>query len=128
MLAGRSESDRIGLAAQVVESDAILARIAERRGQLDDAVRLMESVIDRLDDQVIENALRPGRDAAQRAGSCWRRPGVPARDEALAAGLDFVDDFSGKIDDTELRDGFLRDVAAHATLVRARTEATPPPD
>jgi class 3 adenylate cyclase/tetratricopeptide (TPR) repeat protein len=116
--AGRAESDRLGLESQVIEADAALARVAERRGgpgDLDRAVRLAESVIDRLDHPALEGMLRPGdvlltvRDALAEAGD-------PRATDAVAAGAAYLDDFAGRIDDDELRAGFLHDVPAHVAL------------
>jgi class 3 adenylate cyclase/tetratricopeptide (TPR) repeat protein len=123
----RIEAERLDLSALVVEVDVVLARAAQSRGDLEEAVGLIGSVVDRLDGDVLEGALRPG-DLVLTTWQVLAAAGDRRAADALTGALDYVDDFAGRIDDPELREGFLHDVSAHAVLGRARAEETPPPD
>ncbi|MGH9116664.1 MAG: hypothetical protein ACRD0A_01925 [Acidimicrobiales bacterium] len=55
--------------------------------------------------------------------TCWQilaEAGDLRAADALAAGPAYLDDFAGRIDEPDLRSGFLHDVAAHAALAAAR--------
>ena len=55
--------------------------------------------------------------------TCWEvlaEAGDPRAADALTAALAYLDDFAARIDEPDLRAGFLHNVEAHATLAAAR--------
>ncbi len=108
-------AEQLGLRGLIVEVAVQRATIASRRGDLDEAVRLVEAVAEEIDADALEAALRPGEMLLGR----WEilaRAGDPRAPEALRAGLDFIDTFASRIDDPELLSGFLTGIPAHAAL------------
>ena len=82
-------------------------------------MRLVGRAVPEIDGDVLEGALRPG----EMLLACWEilaEARDPRASHALQAGLDYLDDFAARIDDPELRTGFLSNIPAHATLAAAR--------
>ncbi len=116
-------AERLGLRGLKLEVAVLNARIAHRRGDLGQAVRLVETAAREIDAEALEAALRPGEMLLAR----WEilvQAGDPRGREALRAGVDFVETFASRIDDPELRTGFLTEIPAHAML-RAAGQAEP---
>ena len=123
--AAREGAELLELHALTVEVAVLLARIAQRRGDLAGAVRLVEAVASQIDVDALEGALRPGEMLLAR----WEilaEARDPRADEALRAGLDFLDEFATRIDESQLRAGFLTGIPAHATLAAARPSTSAP--
>ncbi len=121
-LAGEG-AERLELGGLRLEVAVLHARIAQRRGDLGDAVRLVEVAAREIDVDALELALRPGEMLLAR----WEilvEAGDPRAREALKAGSDFVETFAARIDDSELRTGFLTDIPAHAVLRAAGPDET----
>jgi class 3 adenylate cyclase/tetratricopeptide (TPR) repeat protein len=101
-----------------LEVAVLQASIARRRGELGEAVRLAQAAARELDLEALEAALRPGAVLLAR----WEilaEAGDPDAGEALQAGAAFLDAFAARIDDAELRAGFLTGIPAHARLAAA---------
>lgn len=116
-------AEPLELRGLLVEIAVQRARVAQRRGALGEAVRRVETVAGEIDVDVLEAALRPGEMLLAR----WEilsEAGDPRAAEALSAGVGFVDDFASRIDDPELRTGFLTGIPAHAVLGAARAGLT----
>jgi class 3 adenylate cyclase/tetratricopeptide (TPR) repeat protein len=107
-----------------LEAAVLRASVARRRGDLDEAVRLVEAAAAELDVEALEAALRPGEVLLAR----WEiLAGVDDHraDQALHAGVQVVQSFAERIDDPELRAGFLDRIPAHARLVAAAEGGRP---
>ncbi len=108
-------AELLGLRGLLLEVAVLHARIAQRRGELAEAVRLVGTAAREIDDDALESALRPGEMLLAR----WEilvEAGDERAGEALGAGLDFIETFASRIDDPELRSGFLTGIPAHARL------------
>ena len=78
-------------------------------------MRLVETAAQEIDDEALEAALRPGEMLLAR----WEilvQAGDERAGDALRAGVDFIETFAARIDDPELRTGFLTGIPAHVTL------------
>jgi class 3 adenylate cyclase/tetratricopeptide (TPR) repeat protein len=117
--AAQEAAERLGLHGLLLEIAIQQARIAQRQGDLGRAVRLVETAAREVDLEALEAALRPGEMLLAR----WQilvEAGDRRADEALSAGLDLLDAFAARIDEPELRAGFLTGIPAHAVLRAAR--------
>jgi tetratricopeptide (TPR) repeat protein len=120
--AARDGAKRLALRSQVLEADAALARIAQRAGDTDGAVRLVEPMLGHVDDEALESALRPG----ELLLACWQildEAADPRATEALWVGVEFLDRFAERIDEADLREGFRTGIPAHRALSEARHQA-----
>ena len=116
-------AERLELRGLLHEVAVQHARIAQRRGDLDEAVRLVEAAAREVDVEALEGALRPGEMLLAR----WEilvEAGDPRARDALSAGLDFIESFASRVGDPELRTGFLTDIPAHAVLRAAGLDET----
>jgi class 3 adenylate cyclase/tetratricopeptide (TPR) repeat protein len=112
-------ADEIGVSNLVVEAVAGLALAAFRRGDLDSAVALVDGVVDQLDPADVLGCLQPG----EVYRTCWRVLGAgddPRAIRVLRAAGAYLDEIAARIDEDDLREGFLRHVAANVELDRAR--------
>lgn len=119
VMAAREGAERMELSGLLVEVEVQHARIAQRRGDLDEALRRVETAAREIDLVALEAALRPGEMLLAR----WEilvEAGDPRAPAALSAGLDLIDVFASRIDDPDLASGFLTGIPAHAILDAAR--------
>ncbi|HEX6888267.1 MAG TPA: adenylate/guanylate cyclase domain-containing protein, partial [Candidatus Nanopelagicales bacterium] len=108
-------AERLGLHGLVREVEVLHARIALCRGDLDDAVRHVETAGRGIDLEALEVTLRPGGMLLAR----WEilaRAGSSLAPEALRAAGQFLDEFAARIDEPDLRRGFLTGIPAHVQL------------
>jgi tetratricopeptide (TPR) repeat protein len=104
--------------AMVRESQVARASVALARGDLADAVRLVEPALDRLDRAGLEGVGRP----ALLLRTCWQvldAAGDPRAADVLRAGQRALREIAGRIGDPDLTDRFLR-TPDNAALLAAR--------
>ena len=112
-------ADEIGVPNLVVEARAGLALAALRRGDLDAAVELVEGIVDQLEPENVLGCLQPG-DVYRTCRRVLLAGEDPRATTVLRAAGVFLDEIASRIDEDDLREGFLRNVPAHAELDRAR--------
>lgn len=116
-------SREVGLANLVLEAHAALAVAALRRGDAAEALRLVEDLLQHLGAAGLEGCLRP----ADVYRNCWRvlaaRHDTRTASVLLAAGS-YLYDVADRIDEDDLKHGFLQNVPANAELLAARTAVT----
>jgi class 3 adenylate cyclase/tetratricopeptide (TPR) repeat protein len=123
----RRRADDLELANLALEATASLARVRLAEGRVSEALALVEPLLDHLDVAGLEGATEPG----QVFVDVWRvldAAGDERREAVLAAAGTFLDELAGRIDEDDLREGFLERVPAHAELAAAlgRTPGHPP--
>lgn len=116
--AAREGAEVLELHGLLVETAVLQARIAQRRGDIGEALRRLEAS-PAIDVDALEGALRPG-DMVLARWEILGSAGDPRAATALQAGLEFIEEFAARIDEPDLRDGFLTGIPAHASLAAAR--------
>ena len=115
-------ADEMGVSNLVVEAVAGLALTAFRRGDLDSAVALVDGVVDQLEPADVLGCLQPG----EVYRTCWQvllAGDDPRATRVLRAAGAYLDDIAARIDEDDLREGFLRNVAANVELGRGPPRA-----
>ena len=108
-------AERLQLAYLVVEAEAALAQVALQRGERGEACRRAGQVFEALGRPDLLGAIQPSDVYV----SCWRvlqECGDARAAEALTAARAYLDNAAALIDDDELRDSFLKNVAANVAL------------
>jgi hypothetical protein len=112
-----AEAEVLAVAPLVAESRAALGWALARTAEVAEAVGLVEHVLDQLDLAVLGGAIAPGDVYL----ACWRvlsMAGYPRAAAVLEAAGRFLDEVADRIDDPDLRTGFLEKVPAHVELRR----------
>jgi class 3 adenylate cyclase/tetratricopeptide (TPR) repeat protein len=115
LVEARQRAEDLDLTNLVLEATAALARVRLAQGRVSEAVELVAPLLDRLDVPGLEGAIDPGRVFLD----VWRvldAAGDQRRGGVLVAAGAFLDEMAGRIDEDDLRQGFLERVAAHAEL------------
>jgi class 3 adenylate cyclase/tetratricopeptide (TPR) repeat protein len=120
-----SEESFTSIEAEAVEREARVGRAAAAlaRGELADAVQLVEGVLDHLDTPGLEGSVRP----TVMLTACWtvlRAAGDPRAPAVLAAAQATLRDAADRIGDDEMTMGFLTR-PDNAALLRARGDQPP---
>jgi tetratricopeptide (TPR) repeat protein len=115
---GLARADEMGVSNLALEARAGLARAQFERGDIGAAVAGVQGLIDRLEPDELHGCLQP----ADVLRTCWQvlaaRDDPRAPDVLRAAGT-YFDEIAGRIDEDDLREGFLRRVPAHVELHQA---------
>jgi tetratricopeptide (TPR) repeat protein len=115
---GLARADEMGVSNLALEARAGLARAQFERGDIGAAVAGVQGLIDRLEPDELHGCLQP----ADVLRTCWQvlvmRGDARAPDVLRAAGT-YLDEIAGRIDEDDLREGFLRRVPAHVELHQA---------
>ena len=117
------KAEQFGLANLALEARAGLARAAVQRNDLGEAMLLIDRLFPDLDPVNLQGCLQPGevyRTCWQVLNSCHD----PRAATVLLAASTYLDETAARIDEDDLRDGFLNHVPAHVELGRARRETT----
>ena len=117
------KAEQFGLANLALEARAGLARAGVERDDLGEAMLAIDRLFADLDPVNLQGCLQPGevyRTCWQVLDSC-HDPRAPI---VLVAASTYLDETAARIDEEDLRDGFLNGVAAHVELRRARRETT----
>jgi class 3 adenylate cyclase/tetratricopeptide (TPR) repeat protein len=123
----RRRAEDLELANLVLEATAALARVRLAEGRLSEARALVEPLLGQLDVAYLEGAVDAGRVFVD-AWHVLDAAGDERRDDVLAAGRAFLDEMAGRIDEVDLRQGFLERVTSNAELAalqRGRGGARP---
>jgi tetratricopeptide (TPR) repeat protein len=118
---GLARAEEMGVSNLALEARAGLARTAFERADLRAAAAGVEDLVERLEPDELHGCLQP----ADVLRTCWHV--LAARDDprapvVLRAAGTYLDEIAGRIDEDDLRDGFLLRVPAHVELDGARRE------
>jgi tetratricopeptide (TPR) repeat protein len=120
--AGLALAEELALPSLARDATAALARCALDTECADEARALVERLIGHLGVADVEGCLQPGEVYRR----CWRvltGLGDPRAADVLEAAGTFLDAIASRIDEDDLREGFLHRVPAHAELLEARRAA-----
>ena len=115
----RRRAEDLGLTDLPLEAKAALAWVALQDDRVDDALGLVEPLLGRLDAAGLEGCLDPGRVIL----CCWRvlcAAGDRRCGDVLDAAGAFLDEMASRIDEDDLRRGFLERVTSNVELMAAR--------